>query len=147
MKHHLILTIIACGACLAPCPGLRAQDSSPSPSPSGLSHGRFRERGDGLLTLERLTKALGLTAEQRSQIKPIVEGAAAQIRANWREKGLSVQEKIAKNKGVRENAASQINALLTPDQQAKFTELKQRIRERREGEATGQVSPAPSATP
>lgn len=146
MRTYLILWIIACGATVAPCPGLHAQDLAPNAGGAGQRQSG-RSGGDGELVLEKLTTALSLTPDQQAQVKPIVEAAAAQIRAARQEKSVSRPEKLAKCKAVLENASTQINALLTPAQQAKFAELKQKIREHRQGESESQASSSPSDTP
>lgn len=142
MKRNLILSIIACGAILALCPALRAQGDSPAPATPG---GGGLHGGTGVEMLEKLTAALGLTADQQGQIKQIVEAARAQIMATRQTKSLTPEEKMAKAKEVREEANSQIVALLTPEQQAKFAELKEKIRDRREEGGESEASATPES--
>ena len=154
MKRNLILTIIACGASLALCPGLHAQDASPSPSTTGTESGQhpWGHHGGGGDMLERLTKALDLTPEEVTQIKPILETQHTQIQAIREDSTLSQEDKKAKAKGIHETATTQINAILTPEQQTKYAELQQKMRDHHHGGGAGGAdqaapSPAASATP
>ena len=154
MKRNLILSIIACGASLALCPGLHAQDASPAPSattgtdagpgqhPWGGHHG-------GGESLEMLTKVLSLTADQQTQIKPILETLHSTVQATRQDTSLTQQDRMAKIKDARETANTQINGLLTADQQTKFQELLEKMKNRHHGgeNAQGAPSPAASATP
>lgn len=66
--------------------------------------------------------ALGLTADQKSQIKQIRQNEKQQIQTVKADNSLSKDQKKAKIKDIRQNSTSQINGLLTPDQQKKFAE-------------------------
>ena len=148
MKRNLILTIIACGASLALCPGLHAQDASPSPSTTGTDGGHQGGRHGGGVDgmLQRLTTELNLTADQQTKIKPILEDARTQMQANRQDTSLAQQDKMAKNKELRDTENTQINAVLTPDQQTKYAAMVEKMHSRH---AWGAASPgaSPSATP
>ena len=152
MKRKLILSIIACGASLALCPGLHAQDAAASPSATGTDAGQHQwgnHRGGGpAMMLQRLTTALDLTADQQAKNKPILEAETTQMQANRQDASLTQPDKMAKNKAIREDANTQINAILTPDQQTKFAAMQEKMRARRQAaEAQASASPAASATP
>ena len=146
MKRNLIRSIIACGAAFALCPGLHGQEAAPGAAGAG-EHQLGRSGGNGELVLEKLTTALSLTPDQQAQVEPMIEAAAAQIRAARQEKSVPLPEKMARCKEVLESASSQINALLTPAQQTKFAELKEKIREHRQGGSESEAAPSPSDTP
>jgi Spy/CpxP family protein refolding chaperone len=151
MKRNFILTIIACGASLALCPGIYAQDASPSTTGTDSGQHPWGHHGGGDM-LERLTKALDLTPEEVTQIKPILETQRTQMQAIRADTTLTQQDKMAKAKDVHEATTTQINAILTPEQQAKYAEMQQKMHNHRHGGGPGGAdqaapSPAASATP
>jgi Spy/CpxP family protein refolding chaperone len=60
--------------------------------------------------LEQLTEGLNLTPDQQAKVQPIIDQARPQIAAIRR-------EAMQKTKAVMDSTASQIRALLTPEQQ------------------------------
>lgn len=84
------------------------------PGGQDRSHGRHHKWGN---SMERMTKALDLSAEQQAKIQPILDQAKPQIIAARKES----REKI---RAIRENTQAQIRPLLTPVQQQKFDALK-----------------------
>ena len=134
MSRNLILLIIACATSLAFCPAVQAQEGSAVVAAGGLALGK-------------LTTDLTLTADQQAQVKPILEAASAQILSARQEMSRTLPERLLRAKQVLEGASNQIDALLTPGQQAKFAALKEQIRERPLGAEDSQPSPSPSATP
>ena len=78
-------------------------------------HARGRHgRGFGL---ERITRSLDLTPDQRAKVDPIIQQTRPQIAAIH-------QEAMQKTHTVLENAMSQIRPLLTPEQQKKLDDVK-----------------------
>jgi Spy/CpxP family protein refolding chaperone len=75
--------------------------------------------------------SLGLTADQKSQIKQIRQNEKQQIQAVKTDNSLSKDQKKAKIKDIRQNGTSQINGLLTPEQQQKFAERRAKHRAHR----------------
>jgi Spy/CpxP family protein refolding chaperone len=141
MKKSLIVTIVACGLSLALCQGVRAQDT-PAPSPGAA--GGHGHHGPGEM-LDHLTKALNLTPDQVPQVKRALETQHTAMLAARNDTTLSQQEKMAKMKDARETANAQINAILTPDQQAKFVTLQQKMHNHKHPGEGG--AGAPAATP
>lgn len=147
MKRNLILSIIACGASLALCPGLYAQDASPAASVPSASPGEHHWGHGGAGFLERLTTELSLTPDQQAKIKPIVDTFRTTMQTMRQDTSLTPQDKMAKMKDARAAETTQINAILTPDQQTKFAALQEKMRNHRHGGGEGQGSPSPATTP
>lgn len=98
----------------------------------------------GPRTLQRLTGELSLTPEQRSAIEPVITQASDELRRlrreSWKQSG-----------AVIESMDAGVLAVLTPEQRARFSELKaeQRARmqaateerQRRRGEGEGEGGP------
>ena len=149
MKRNLILSIIACGASLALCPGLQAQDASPAAAVPGANSGQHQwghgHGGGG--SLERLTTELSLTPDQQAKIKPILESFHTTIQGLRQDTSLAQQDKMAKIKEARATETTQINAILTPDQQTQYAALQEKMRNHHRGGGEGQASPSPAATP
>ena len=74
--------------------------------------------------LEMLSEKLNLTDAQKTTLKPIFAAEANDIKAVWQDKSLSKEQKQSKVLGIREAANTKINAILTPEQQTKWVELK-----------------------
>lgn len=66
--------------------------------------------------------SLGLTADQKSQIKQVRQDEKQQIQAVKADNSLSKDQKKAKIQDIRQNSTSKINGLLTPEQQQKFAQ-------------------------
>ena len=69
--------------------------------------------------LEHLTKKLDLTKEQQDKILPIIE-----------DKHKKMEALHSQMKEIRDQAMSQIEAELTPDQQAKWKEMQEKRKEK-----------------
>jgi hypothetical protein len=80
--------------------------------------------GGGQMQMQRLTTALGLTADEQTQIQPILDASHAQMKAIFQNTSLTPEQKIAQVKETSDAARSQINGLLTPAQQTAFAALK-----------------------
>ena len=84
--------------------------------------------------MQQLSEKLNLTDEQKAAIKPILAAEANEIKAVHQDSSLSNEQKQAKIKEIRDNSREKINALLTPEQQKTFAEMKDqagsRMRER-----------------
>ncbi len=80
--------------------------------------------------LQMLTEKLNLTEEQRAKLKPILQDQAQQLKAVHDDTSLTPEQKAAKKKAIHASFHEQINAVLTPEQQAKFKEMKHEGREK-----------------
>jgi Spy/CpxP family protein refolding chaperone len=109
-----------------------AQDAGTQTKPqaqteSGPHHGQRANQ------LERLSKELNLTDEQKEKVKPILDEQTKQMHATQEDSSLSQEQKRDKMKQIHQSTHSQINDILTPEQQKKFAELKEQQKEHREG--------------
>lgn len=77
--------------------------------------------------LQRMTQSLELTGDQQEKIKPILESENSQMQELRSSSSLSQEDRMAKMKQIHEGTASQINSILTPDQQKKFAEMSSRM--------------------
>ena len=75
--------------------------------------------------LAMLTEKLNLTDAQKTAIKPILAAEANDIKAVHQDNSLSKEQKQTKVSDIRGASDKKINALLTPEQQAKWAQLKE----------------------
>lgn len=80
--------------------------------------------------LDRVAQDLKLTQAQKDQLKPVQDSTAARIRTTLESKTLTNAQKLQQMEQIREDAAAQINKVLTPQQQARFAPMLARMRER-----------------
>ena len=80
--------------------------------------------------LARLTKRYNLSADQQTQIKPILANQQQQVQTLRQDTTLSREDKMAKIKSIHEDSSSKIQALLNDSQKQKFAQDQQRRQER-----------------
>lgn len=83
--------------------------------------------------LQMLSEKLNLTDEQKTTLKPILEDQALQMKAIHGETSLSEEQKRDKMKAIHETFHDKINAVLTPEQQVKFKQMKHEYKGTTEG--------------
>lgn len=119
MKNPLKFLSLCLTLAMVAAPVVKAQsDDAAKPA---------RERGPGGgrgPTLEMLAEQLELTAEQKEKIAPIWKHQAEQMQAIRKDDSLSREQKMEKTKAAREETHKAIEALLTPEQAKKFSEMR-----------------------
>jgi Spy/CpxP family protein refolding chaperone len=125
-----------------------AAPGKPGPGVPGKPGGPGGHRGN---MLARLASALNLTDDQKAKIQPIFDGARPQFQAVFHDTSLSQADKMAKIKAIRDDTIIKIKQFLTPDQQAKLDQLRDRMDHRRQGAAQnappGGAPPGPPPVP
>lgn len=117
-KMIAILAVLTFGGAVAFAAS--APDSN-SPAPRNRGPAAQRPARD---FLQELSEKLNLTDAQKAAIRPILATEVNEIRAVHQDNSLSAEQKQAKIKEIRDNNREKINALLTPDQQKIFAEMK-----------------------
>ena len=92
----------------------------------------------GMGQLQKLAEYLGLTDDQKAQIKPIIKSTAQQVKAVRADTTLTPDAKKAKVQEIRKDSRQQIMAILTPEQKAKLRQLRQH----KNGQGAGAEDPA-----
>jgi protein CpxP len=111
-----------------------AQDAS-APPPQG--EGRGHRGMDPDEQLKHLTKALDLTSDQQTQIKPILESQQQQMMAVHQDQSLSREDRMAKMKALHEDSTTKINAVLNDTQKQKFADMQAKMQERMQQRTQG----------
>lgn len=75
--------------------------------------------------LQKLASELNLTDDQKTQLKPILQGEVKDLKSVHGDASLSPDQKSAKMKEIHAGAKGQINSILTPEQQQKLAALKE----------------------
>jgi periplasmic protein CpxP/Spy len=109
-----------------------AQDTTSQPQqPPPGQQGQWGGHGRGMdpdRQLEHLTKQLNLTADQQSQIKPILVDRQQKMQALWQNQSLSREDRHSQMETIRQDADSRINAVLNDEQKQKYADMQQRMR-------------------
>jgi len=127
-----LCTLFGLGAAMAQ--SSPAQDS-PQTAPA-QAEGRHRAP-DPEHESNMLGKRLNLTADQQTQLLPILTERAQAIQSVRQDSSLSAQDRRAKIRSARESADTKIEALLTDAQKQQYEQLKQQMRNRAHGQNSG----------
>lgn len=127
-SRFTLLALALSTVCLAPA--AFAQDSSSAPSNSSPSAAPMHAAPDPQKQAAHLSKKLGLSDDQTSKITAIFQNRQQQIAAARSDSSLSKQDLHAKMHSIQQDSDSQINAVLTPDQQTQYANMKQQKHQR-----------------
>jgi Spy/CpxP family protein refolding chaperone len=127
MLGFAVLFFLACSVTA------RAQDAGTQESKAQAQTEAGPHHGQHASHLEWLSKELNLTDEQKEKVKPILDEQTKQMHAAQEDTSLSQEQKHDKMKQIHQSTHSQINDILTPEQQKKFAALKEQQKEHREG--------------
>ena len=109
----------------APAPDASAQ---PGGGGGGGRMGRMQMTPDEQVA--RMTKRYNLSADQQTQIKPILANQQQQMTALRGDSSLSREDKMAKMKGIRDDSSTKIQAILNDTQKKQYAEDQQKMQER-----------------
>ncbi|HVT99317.1 MAG TPA: hypothetical protein VHE33_17575 [Acidobacteriaceae bacterium] len=140
---------------------LNAQDQAsaqtPAPAqdqaapPSGQQQGQWGHRRgrhmDPDRQLAHLTKTLNLSADQQSQIKPILLDRQQKMQALWQDQSLSRQDRRTKAIAIRQDTKARLEAALNDQQKQQFEELQAKMQGRRHNRMGGDNQAPPSSAP
>ena len=106
-----------------------AQDNQAPPQQEG---GQGRRGMDPDAQLKHMTKALDLTADQQTQIKPILESQQQQMQALRGDQSMSREDRMTKMKSIHEDSRTKIEAALNDTQKQKYEAMQAKMQERRQ---------------
>jgi protein CpxP len=115
------------GAAFAQTSGTQDQ----SQSQMGNHHRRGDRKEDMQEHMDKMSTALGLSADQKTQVQGTMKDQMSQAQSVRQDSSLNQDQKKDKLKQLHESTQSKINAVLTPDQQKKFAEMRKDMREDR----------------
>jgi Spy/CpxP family protein refolding chaperone len=88
---------------------------------AGMGRGKGAGMGRGMGPLARLN----LTDDQRAKIQPILQSSRQQAQAVRNDATLTPEQKQAKMRDIHQGAMTQMNSLLTPEQQQQWQQMRQ----------------------
>lgn len=120
----IIAALAACGLFAGNLASL-AQDAA-NAKPAGPPPGRQHMRGG--MNLDRLTKELKLTDEQKPKVKSILEAERQKMRDLRSDTNVSRADRRTKMRTIREDTMKKMKDVLTPEQFDKYQHMFQRGR-------------------
>jgi periplasmic protein CpxP/Spy len=125
-----------------------AQDTTSQPQQPPPGQGQWGGHGRGMMDpdrqLEHLTKTLNLTADQQSQIKPILVDRQQKMQALFQNQSLSREERHTQMQAIHQDTESRINAVLNDEQKQKYQAMQAERGEHHGGPQQGGDTGAPS---
>ncbi len=131
MKKTPKLLLSIAGCILLATTVLRAEEPAAG-KPDRPDRGERRERGPGGGMMERAVKELGLSADQQARWKAIGEQERTALEALRADTTVAKEDKRAKAMEINKGFGDQRRAVLNAEQQAKFDEMRAKMRERGE---------------
>ena len=111
---------------------LLAQDATPGGSPEQSGSAMHRGPMSPDQELSHLTKALDLTSDQQTRIKPILQNRRDQLMQIRGNTSLSREDRMGKMKALDDESNSKLEAVLTEAQKPKYEQMVQHRKERME---------------
>jgi periplasmic protein CpxP/Spy len=142
MRNQLFTLALSGALALGIASPAFAQDNTTQPqSQQEYGQGRGPMRMNPDRQLEHMTRELGLSADQQSQIKPLLVDRQQKMEALFQDQSVSNQDRRARMHSIRQDSQSKIEALLNDQQKQKF-EAMQQERGRRGWQGGGQQGAA-----
>jgi Spy/CpxP family protein refolding chaperone len=134
----LVLTgFLATGVMLAQEAGSAPEQNAPQTEGGGMGGHHGGHMMDPDQRLAKMTKRYKLTADQQSQIKPILQDEQQQMQSMRSDTTSSREDKHAKMQSMHQASTQKIEAVLTDEQRQKFDADQQKMQERRSEQMHG----------
>jgi Spy/CpxP family protein refolding chaperone len=130
MKNSFKIIVTLAGLMLLAAPGLRAEETA---APAAEQPKHKGERGEAKAKMDEAIKELNLSPEQEAKWKEIGKQERAVAEGIRKDTALSPDEKRAKMREANKPFADQRRALLNPEQQKKFDDMRAKAREHGKG--------------
>jgi len=126
MKHLRTIVLLAAGTLAL---GVLAQQLAPA-----QAGGQGQKMGRGMPSVDdqlaTLTSKLGLSADQQTKIKPILQDQQDQMQGLMKDQSLSPDDRRSKARDVHQSTVAKVNDVLNDDQKKKYQALQQQMREK-----------------
>lgn len=147
-KFSFGLATVMLGAMLLPAAWAQdaAQAGGPPPPPRGGMEGHGPGNPDR--QLRHLTRELGLTSDQQTQVRQVLEQRDAQMAQLHQNTAVTGAQKHEQMKSIWMDSDNKVRAVLTDQQKQKFDAMRAQQMEHREGmRGGGPPPPADGAAP
>jgi Spy/CpxP family protein refolding chaperone len=121
--------LLATGVMLAQEPGSAPEQGAPQADGGGHHHGRGF--GDPDQRLAHMTKRYNLTADQQSQIKPLLQDEQQQMQSLRSDTSTPREDRRAKMQSIHQASTQKIEAVLTDEQKQQYEADQQKFESRR----------------
>ncbi len=139
MRNKLFTLAMAATLALGVTGAALAQDTPPPPPDQAQGQqGRGPMRMDPDRQLEHMTKELDLSADQQSQIKPVLIDRQQKMQAIFQDQSLAREDRRAKMQAIRAESQAKIEAVLNDQQKQKYEAMQQHM-----GRRGGENGPPP----
>ena len=135
-----IVTIALVAMAVTSYPPITQAKPTPTPAPAAATKSGKQAPLTADQRLADLKKEVNLTKAQETKVKPIIEKYVSDRTALSNDKTVSKSDKNSKSDALRKQYNSDINAVLTPDQQQKWAAAKKEIFQPKQAAA---ASPSP----
>jgi hypothetical protein len=129
---------------------LYAQDQTQTQAPATGAQEQGHHRGahmDPTRQLEHLTKTLNLSADQQTQIKPILTDRQQKMQALWQDQSLSREDRHGKAQAIQQDTKTRLEATLNDQQKQQFEEMQAKMQARRHQGGDNQAPPSGAVQP
>ena len=123
---------------------LAQDDSGPPPQNSNMQEHRGMNPD---MQLKRMTKQLDLSADQQSQIKPILDSRQQQMEQLRQDQSMSRQDRRQKMMAIQQDSSSKIEGVLNDTQKQKYEADQANMRQRRMHRQQGDQQASPDSAP
>ena len=120
--------------------GAAPETSAPAP---GQGMGGHRGMMDPNEQLARMTERYKLSADQQTQLKPILQAQQQQMQALRGDSSLSRDDRMTKMMSIRADSRTKIEAVLNDDQKKQFEQDQQRMQQHMMQRGGGDGPPPP----
>ena len=127
--------------CLVGSANVFAQEPGGAPEAQAPPGGGHRGMMDPAQQLEGMTKRYNLSADQQTQLKPILASQQQQMQALRGDSSLSREDRMAKMQSIRADTKTKIEAVLNDDQKKQFEADQQQMQERMQQRMQGGGGP------
>ena len=122
LSKTLALAALVAGSIFAGDALAQAQDSTATP-PTNAPAAKGGMRARGMMSIDRLAKALSLTDEQKTNVQTALADQQKHMTEIRADSSLSPTDKRAKYKELRDGLNTKFKDILTPDQYDKWLKM------------------------
>lgn len=138
--------LIVATACWAPAQtyGTQSEQQEQQGTAQQQMTGHEGMRAEGAQSrLDWFSQQLSLTDDQKAKLQPILQNEEQQMRSIHENTSLTQDQQRSQIMQIHQSSESQIESVLTPDQQQKFAQIKQERKERHQGDkgTSGESAP------
>jgi hypothetical protein len=154
MRNNFFAVALGGMLALSANAALNAQDQTQAQNPpqdqtpaaTGQQHGHRRPM-DPDRQLAHLTKTLNLSADQQTQIKPILLDRQQKMQVLWQDQSLSRQDRRSNAIAIQQDTKTKLEAALNDQQKQQFDQMQAKMQARRQHRMGGDNQAPPSSAP